>query len=50
MVDEISKSFVTSDGLKQGDDSLSNLLFNIAVERAITRTVVSPVANALRFC
>ena len=36
---EISDSFVTLDGLKQGD-ALSNLLFNIALEGAIRRAGV----------
>lgn len=39
VADEISSSFVTFDGLKQGD-ALSNLLFNIALEGAIRRAGV----------
>lgn len=39
VADEISSSFVTLDGLKQGD-ALSNLLFNIALEGATRRTGV----------
>ena len=39
VADEVSTSFVTLDGLKQGD-ALSNLLFNIALEGAIRRAGV----------
>ena len=39
VADEVSTSFVTLDGLKQGD-ALSNLLFNIALEGAIRRSGV----------
>ena len=39
IVGEIFDSFVTLDGLKQGD-ALSNLLFNIALEGAIGRAGV----------
>jgi sorting nexin-29 len=39
IADEVSTSFVTLDGLKQGD-ALSNLLFNIALEGAIRRSGV----------